>query len=40
MKLLFYACAASTLVLLALLLPPACAPSEVAKDSRPAARHG
>lgn len=38
MKLLFYACAVTTLLLLALLLPPACAPSQDANKQHAARR--
>jgi hypothetical protein len=34
MRLLFYACALSTLFLLALLLPPTCAPDQPARALR------
>jgi hypothetical protein len=40
MKLLFYACAISSLLLLALMLPSACAPSEEAKEQHAAHRVG
>lgn len=39
MRLLFYACALSTLLLLALLLPPACAPVQETRALGHASSH-